>query len=1215
MRNDLEAEVHHRNRLPHRGRALLRSAALSGCLAFAVVLASGLPAFSDATTQTSPSLHMVGFVQSGNLTAANGKPPDATDSIDVLGVDSVLGVAAIFDLTTRTLFRLSTATLTQTGTAIATSFPPSTDQGGQYGATLVDSALHRAYIGRAVTRNNLCITPQLACSSNSPVAVPASIDAIDLKTGTSTIVELPHDFDGFDVIGLTPVTTPAGRHLLMALLYLNAGGTGESANVHGLQLVALDADRMTAEPTTALVWSYAVPQCMSTPTWTVAHTQDYLGVDPAGRFAYFACRGLDDTTSLDTEQPPGAIVVDFPAPFPTVSATDGFRTTLHAFGAQSTFAISGGDEPRGLLFLASTGAPDKVYVFDAVHRAWVGSVPFAQGAHGGDIEAVLTDASTGEAYGIYPQDYAVSFDATTVPVEQGTRPAYGDFYPTGGTAALDPQTHRLFLARTSGTPFHHLDGSTYPADFRLAVFRDTRPREPQPVAADPDANTHDIPITDGTPLTYRAFGSGYGTRATVVGGIHSTSAYSIQVGDSPGAGGAANAACNLSSNNLCLAVPALTDGDRTVTAARVTNTELSDSAAKSDASSLTIDTTTNNDAKGVQSYNPGDLVQKPDGLKPPPPPSPPAEVNDARDQATAPVNQQKAPAQCLDFGDKSGTSSTPGATAVCDSKGQQAQGTAASPDVLTDTPLQVAYSGVSVEASQQDGHSVTRAVAAARGISIAIPGGPSVQIGEVLTTATTVAGGRPGSATSVFRREISDVVVRNAAGEVTTSCGFATADAAEGSTDACDPRQLTDAVSAQAEFPVLFLTPEPDQSPRVVGSPGGAQAEVIKSPFERVNDYITNGDDGVEIPGLQVILLADHHQPSRLVLQFAGLHAESHYEIGVAPPPPPVLAAPSLQLTLLDDATPPAPLSGATFSVTGPAGTGPLSCATAADGIGTCAFTKLKPGSYTVKETTAPPGFAPIEDYETTLEPGSDYKISFVNLPAIGSVRLTLAAPGSDALPLADALFAMFTGASVLDTPLATCTTDAKGECGFDHVPLGDYTMQQVTAPEGYLVSDEVKFSLTKPKQIAALHFVDGVPGKPPVPPTVILGTPPVPPKVIPGKPAVPPKVIPGKPAVPPRTMVLPAVGGTGQAALGLEPAAYDNGDGLAPVVASQPSDAMGPLQLGPGGLTGVSKRLAQLVVHSPQQAVLLLFVWLVLGMPVYLWVRRRQFITAIEGI
>jgi hypothetical protein len=68
-------------------------------------------------------------------------------------------------------------------------------------------------------------------------------------------------------------------------------------------------------------------------------------------------------------------------------------------------------------------------------------------------------------------------------------------------------------------------------------------------------------------------------------------------------------------------------------------------------------------------------------------------------------------------------------------------------------------------------------------------------------------------------------------------------------------------------------------------------------------------------------------------------------------------------------------------------------------------------------------------------------------------------------------------------------------------------------------------------------------------------------------------------------------------------------------VVASQSSDAMGPLQLGPGGLTGVSKRLAQLVVRSPQQAVLLLFVWLVLGMPVYLWVRRRQFITATEGI
>jgi hypothetical protein len=67
--------------------------------------------------------------------------------------------------------------------------------------------------------------------------------------------------------------------------------------------------------------------------------------------------------------------------------------------------------------------------------------------------------------------------------------------------------------------------------------------------------------------------------------------------------------------------------------------------------------------------------------------------------------------------------------------------------------------------------------------------------------------------------------------------------------------------------------------------------------------------------------------------------------------------------------------------------------------------------------------------------------------------------------------------------------------------------------------------------------------------------------------------------------------------------------------VASQPAGALDALSVGSGGLGAVSARLAKLVIHSPQQAVLLLFVWLVLGLPVYLWVRRRQFITATEGI
>ena len=136
----------------------------------------------------------------------------------------------------------------------------------------------------------------------------------------------------------------------------------------------------------------------------------------------------------------------------------------------------------------------------------------------------------------------------------------------------------------------------------------------------------------------------------------------------------------------------------------------------------------------------------------------------------------------------------------------------------------------------------------------------------------------------------------------------------------------------------------------------------------------------------------------------------------------------------------------------------------------------------------------------------------------------------------------MYVGASTLGTPVATCTTDTHGTCGFEKVPLGDYTMAQVSAPSGYLVSEDVAFSLTEPGQVATLTFVDGTPAVAAVPPTVIAGTPPVPATVIPGKPAVPSRVIPGTPAVPGRTIVLPAEGDAGLISdlPSLQPVAFD---------------------------------------------------------------------------
>jgi hypothetical protein len=661
-----------------------------------------------------------------------------------------------------------------------------------------------------------------------------------------------------------------------------------------------------------------------------------------------------------------------------------------------------------------------------------------------------------------------------------------------------------------------------------------------------------------------------------------------------------------------------------MTFGNVAETEASNSASAANAAPVSIDIGTQKDASGLRGYNPERIVPA-DTSGAPPPPGVPDQLNDEVNQA----QQQIAPASCSDLGAEKDAKTSDGARVACDNAGQQTSAGAAfggcigaaSPGTpagacTVGTPsggaaawptIQLGYVASSTKALHTSkNESVAEAVAVARGVSLAIPGGATVSIGEVATMATSIAAGRRGTAKATFARRISNVIVRDPGGNAVFACGFdgVTVATAVVSSPSCDPRQLTDQVSQVSAVPVEFLTPEPDAGP-LAGSPGGAQAEVIKSKYLYFNDAFTNADLGYEIPGLQIVTVADAFQPSRVVLNLAAVHVESHDQIGVAPPPRPALAAPSLELTLLDDSTPPAPLSGATFTVQGPGDAAPLTCLTAADGIGTCTFAKLPPGSYTISETTAPPGYAPVKDYALTLEAGKAYKTSFVNLPAIGAVKVNLSAPGDEAKPLEGGVFAMFKGDDVLGTPVATCTTDAEGGCGFDKVPLGKYTMSQVSAPEGYLVTDDVAFELAEPRQTVTVTFVDGTPEIAAKPPTVI-----------PGKPAVPAKVIPGKPGTAPRTMVLPALDGTGTAGLdALEPASYDTSSVPPPLVSAQDSDAMGPISPGEGGLAAIPARLARLAVHTPQQAVLLLFVWLILGMPVYLWVRRRQFILETERV
>jgi hypothetical protein len=1208
-----------------RGRAIAVSAAVT------TLLMSGINALAFAAEQDDhgePGLHSLGFLQAGDLTLANGKHPVATDFANMKLVGSAAPrTMLLLAHNQRSLITISTATLEQTS-VLAT---PATT--GRVRSSAVDAAQAKVYLGTTLSGGSDQCQFAVVCLTGPKAEAPQLV-TMDLARRTSSVYQFPAAFNATTVVGLTTRTTPAGRTIVYALLYANLGQDAyPGAPGHILELVALDAGRLAGPDTSdAKLWSYPLPSCRSLPGTATNGLQDFLGVTATGDAAYFVCRG-NSPKNARTVSPAGAVVVDFAEPDPMAeSAVEGFRTSYYPQGAGADFSISGGDEARGLAFLTSVSATNKQYVFNVAHRAWTGSVPFpAVGGGGSNLYGGAADPSTGRSYVVYARDFVISVDAGRLPVPQGAKLALGDLVPAGNLVpAFDPSTRTLFLAGN----FRHRNGTSYPAA-AIAMYRDVRPVEAPAVAADPDALTRDAPITPQTPVSYAAFASGYGARATFVGGLKATA---LENAANLGPGLVFAAVCkDVPDSRACFAAPNPSDGSRTIGLGVVDGVEVSNAATKASASSAQIDLGTEADLAAAGHFRPSDDVWNKFGPGGEPPSTPGA------DAAVTLVKERHAPAECADLnGSNPPPASSNGAQAMCRGTGQQqAAAAAVAPGPGAGSPLQIGYAAASAVVGRVNDIPVTLATAEARGVQLAVPGGPTVDIGSVTTEARSEAAGTTGTARSTFVRKLSNVTVREPSGKVVFGCGFTDANA--DNTHECDPRQLTDVVSQLSPSPVLFRTPSPDLTPGVKGSPGGAQAAIIKGPYTYWNDFFTNADSGYQVAGLQIIVVGDQAQPSRMVLNLAGVHVESRQLIGVALPPPPTLAAPTLQLSLVDGSTPPVPLSGAAFELRGPAGTAALPCLTGADGIGNCTFTGLTPGDYTVHEATPPPGFAAAPDFRLTLEAGKKYTTTFVNLPAIGSVQIALSGPGESGgpladdvaatlagdlsatlagattlgTPLADGVFAMFAGASALGTPLATCTTGADGTCGFEKVPLGDYTMQQVSAPVGYLVSEDVSFSLTQPGQVATLKFVDGTPAVAAVPPVVIPGKPAVPPTVIPGKAAVPPKVIPGKPAVPPRTMVLPALDGVTDLPA-LDPVAFETSSVPPPVVQSQPSpDAMGPLVLGGelDALAGVPAQLARLLVRTPQQAVLLLFVWLVLGLPVYLWTRRRQFITAIEGV
>ncbi len=167
----------------------------------------------------------------------------------------------------------------------------------------------------------------------------------------------------------------------------------------------------------------------------------------------------------------------------------------------------------------------------------------------------------------------------------------------------------------------------------------------------------------------------------------------------------------------------------------------------------------------------------------------------------------------------------------------------------------------------------------------------------------------------------------------------------------------------------------------------------------------------------------------------------------------------SLLITKVDAVTN-KPLSNAKFKVTTGDGTavGTGNGVFTTDNNGEILIPNLKPDSYVVTETEAPEGY--VKDTEPqTIQIGTDggtYKVQFQNQP-MGSLVI-LKKDADNGNPLSGAQFQVTTSkGAVVGTNNGIFTTDSNGSITISNLEKGSYIVEEVKAPDGYVLEEQSK--------------------------------------------------------------------------------------------------------------------------------------------------------------
>lgn len=143
-------------------------------------------------------------------------------------------------------------------------------------------------------------------------------------------------------------------------------------------------------------------------------------------------------------------------------------------------------------------------------------------------------------------------------------------------------------------------------------------------------------------------------------------------------------------------------------------------------------------------------------------------------------------------------------------------------------------------------------------------------------------------------------------------------------------------------------------------------------------------------------------------------------------------------------------------------------------------------GTYTVRETTAPQGFVAAADQSVIISTANavngvvNVSITVPNMPQMGKVRVqkTTADDSLGSHSLAGAVFEVRDSAGTL---VDTITTDNTGKAESKELVLGTYSVNEITAPNGFVLNSTPKnVTISYGSQTAAVVYGDvNIPNKP----------------------------------------------------------------------------------------------------------------------------------------